>query len=197
MRSNVWSGIACSVGERGQRVAAELLGYPAFDGLGTDAAIELDRGRVPVQHVPLHVDAVALEGDAGHVAEEGEADTAAAMGRVDVDVFDEQAVAAGEGAEGEEPEGEADGFLADIDKDRGVGGIGAEHRLVQTRFGDLEAVLELLVGREVAHQAMQRRDVAWRGRAESEGHSNRLSGSSTIRLNSRSQRAPRAPSTTR
>ena len=54
---------------------------------------------------------------------------------------------------------------------------------------------------EAAHQAAHIRQVGGRCRTDQKrnggGHSIRLSGSSRMVLNSRSQRAPRAPSTTR
>src|ERR1700723_1537862 len=94
--SKLWSAIFCSCGERGQGVAGELLRDPAADRSGADAPVELDRRRVPVQHVPRHVGAVALRGNARHVAEQRQADATTAMGFGDVDVLDEQSGAAGE-----------------------------------------------------------------------------------------------------
>src|ERR1700678_4380737 len=72
--SKFWSAIRCSCGQHGQCVAAEVLRYPALHWPGADATVELDRRCVPVQHVPGHVDAPALQRDAGHVAEQREPD---------------------------------------------------------------------------------------------------------------------------
>src|SRR5215475_14399349 len=107
-----------SVGEGDQRFAAEVLGNPTLRWLRADAAIEVDRRRVPVEHVPCHVTALARGCDARHVAEQGVTDAVAAVGGFDVDVFDEQAVLAGEGAEQEIPESETDGGAVYFGEDR-------------------------------------------------------------------------------
>src|SRR5579872_5049011 len=164
--SKFWSAIRGSFGECGQCVAGEMLRYPAGHRFGADAAVEVDCGLVPVEDVPDHVDAVALLRDARHVTEQGEADAAAAERVLDEDVFNEQACAAGEGAEGEIPEGEACHGAIDVDEDGFERRAGREQRGVEFRFGDAEAMLEVFVRREVAHQAMERGDVGGGGGAE-------------------------------
>src|ERR1700733_11233502 len=139
--SKVWSGIFSSVGQRDQRLAGELLGDPALRRLRTDAAIKLDRRRVPVEHIPLHVRALSRQGDACHVAEQGVADAATAMRRRDVDVLHEQAVLAGEGAKQEIPQCEADRGAVYFSQDGVDGGFGAEQDVVQRDFSDRETVL--------------------------------------------------------
>src|ERR1700733_3743941 len=168
--SKFWSAIRCSCGQRGQCVAAEVLRYPALHWPGADATVELDRRCVPVQHVPGHVDALAFQRDAGHVAKQREPDAAAAERAFDEDVFDEQAVAAGERAEGEIPQGEADRRTAGFGQDGFEWGRWVEQCGVELGFGDVEAVLQLFVSREVAHEAMQYGDVGAGGGAEDEGH---------------------------
>ena len=94
-------------------------------------------------------------------------------GRLDEHVLDEQAAATREGAEGEGPEREAHRLPAGIDQDGLDRWVGCEQRVVQAGLGDGEAVLQFLVGREVAHQPMQRGNVGRPGRPETEIHASR------------------------
>src|ERR1700677_1822111 len=72
-----------------------------------------------------------------------------------------------------------------------------EHERVEFGLPGGEFVCQALVFREAANESDNIRQVGTHRRTQREGNSIRLSGSSTIVLNSGSQRAPSAPSTQR
>src|SRR5271154_2036315 len=72
-----------------------------------------------------------------------------------------------------------------------------EQKRLELSFSGGEFMCQALVFREAAHQPDNVRQIGMHRRTQREGHNIRLSGSSTIVLNSRSQRAPSAPSTQR
>src|SRR5699024_6778701 len=60
---------------------------PACHRPGTQAAIEINRRLIPVEHAPLHAPVITLARNAGQVQQQGLANTLAAFGLAHVDVF--------------------------------------------------------------------------------------------------------------
>src|SRR4051794_24140073 len=92
-----------------ERRAADAHDAPGLEHDGAATPVEVDRGCVPVEDVPLHARAAALHGDGGDAAQKRLPDAAAPMGGLDEEVFKMHAGAAPGGVDGE-VEGKAGGF---------------------------------------------------------------------------------------
>src|SRR5207247_6320278 len=80
------------LGERAQSRLVEAKLQPIRDGvLGALPAVEVDRELVPVEHVPVHAVASALERQAGHLAKQRPARPGPSRGRLDVELLEPEA----------------------------------------------------------------------------------------------------------
>jgi len=130
--------------------------------------------------------------------EGGGGDAPAAELRLHEDVLDPQRRPAGEAGEGAVVEARRHHLPRRLRHQRPGAGAGAEQLPPVVGLRGAELVLQLLEGRHGAQQAVDGRDIALRPVAPGRhGQSIRLSGFSTIRLNSAIHSAASAPSTMR
>ena len=97
-----------------QGVAGESVHRPIGERFRSEAVVETDRGFVPIQHGPFHATAVSLDGDSSDARQQRFADSSAAIGRLNVDVFQIQTRFAQERREVVEEQCEADRNVSDF-----------------------------------------------------------------------------------
>src|SRR6266704_2628465 len=149
-----------------ERGAGEAEDGPLVPRRRAVRAVEVDRGRVPVQHAPFQPAVAALDADAGQLGQQGFAETLAAALRPYVEVLEVDAVAAQPGREAQEPQRET-GHLAldhgDVGEHRG---LVTEQGALQQLGSQLDLVGGPLVGRQITHELHHRRHVLHRGAAD-------------------------------
>src|SRR5690348_11588926 len=92
------SGRSASAGRQSlQRVTRDTADRPLVLELGADRFVEIDRGRIPVQHRPFEARPALADAAARKMRHQGLADAFVTEGRAHEDIFQIDAVTSGEG----------------------------------------------------------------------------------------------------
>ncbi len=154
--------------QAGKCFTCEAHDAPFGEDVGAYALVDGDGGGVPIEDVPLEAGTALVYGDAGEVGEESFADSLAALGGGDVDVFEADAVVAAPGGVGGEVEGEAYGVGVELGDDGGEAGSGTPTVAEEVGFGGDYGIRGAFVGGYFADEVEDGGDVGWSGGAD--GH---------------------------
>src|SRR5687767_7724442 len=153
-----------------QRRPGQPLHRPVAHRNSAQAAVEVERRRVPVEDRPLEAAAAALEREPREERHQRLAVAPAAVRRPDEEILQVQARLAEEGGEIVEEERKA-GAAFPLVRQHHLGDVPpGEQILPQALFAGADLVRELLVHRELAHQLQDHRRVVRTPEAQLQGH---------------------------
>src|ERR1700756_3266685 len=148
--------------------ACDAHNTPGLQHDGATAAVEVDRGSVPVEDVPLQPSAAALHRDGRHISQQRLADATAAMRGLYEEIFEMDAGTAPCGVDGE-IKSEAGGFSLVIGDQALEERLRSEAVAAELGLADLDCVGLAFVDSECVDQSKNRGDVGFCSEADVHG----------------------------